>query len=215
MLEALSPLWIPFAALGFLGMAIVGACALAAIAFSFAEKGWAAFLFLAAALAAVAFFSGANPFAAVAAHPFAAIGWALAYLAAGSAWSIGRFWLYASGLKLAFRDLRDQWLSKNSAASLSELTPEQTEAFREHARHSMAILARYGRFPVSPSEHKAEILFWMGWWPVSMLAYALDEPIRRLLDALYRTFSGVYARIAARESSEYLEAMGKRPGAPR
>lgn len=173
-----------FLSLGLLGSIALGALLLLALLFAFFERGFPAFLALCGGVALLAW-SGAGLFASLAAHPLHWAGGALAYLAIGSAWSIARFRIYAGELKIAFRD------------------------FRDRAGRHMALRAGRGGYPADPRSRKSDILFWMGWWPVSLLSYLLDDPIRRMLETLFRAFSGIYGRIAAEQSSEYLEAMGK------
>lgn len=197
-----------FLSLGLLGSIALGALLLLALLFAFFERGFPAFLALCGGVALLAW-SGAGLFASLAAHPLHWAGGALAYLAIGSAWSIARFRIYAGELKIAFRDFRDEWLRERGADSLEALSPEALAEFRDRAGRHMALRAGRGGYPADPRSRKSDILFWMGWWPVSLLSYLLDDPIRRMLETLFRAFSGIYGRIAAEQSSEYLEAMGK------
>lgn len=209
MIDALTNAFAAYAALGFLGMAAIGGCALAALIFSFREDGWLAFASLAALGAALFHFLGVHPLAWPIAHPVAAGLAAAGYFLAGSLWSVFKFRLYTGDLKTEFRDFKARWMSGNGYSDFSSIPEDILKGFRELAEGHMTRAARYRKYPVAPADHKAEILFWMGWWPVSAVAWILDEPIRRLLDLCYRLFSGVYAKIAAEQSAEYMEAMGK------
>lgn len=45
------------------------------------------------------------------------------------------------------------------------------------------------------TEHKMIISNWIMYWPFSLVATLLDDPIRRLANYLFEVFSGVYAKI--------------------
>jgi hypothetical protein len=198
-----------YVALGAVGMAVVGVGFLAMLAFAFAERGWQAFLGLAALVGGAAVFGGSHPWSTVVDHPWLSAMGFFGYFAIGSFWSVAKFRLYTGSLKHKFKEFKAQWLEKAEAQGLPSLTPADLDEFRANAKSHMRLLSRHGDYPVKPQEHKAVILFWMGWWPVSMLAYVLDEPIKRVMDALYRMFAGVYAKIAHDQSKEFLADMGK------
>jgi hypothetical protein len=81
--------------------------------------------------------------------------------------------------------------------------------FRKDSTELMYRASKTRSYPLQPSRMKSDILFWMGWWPVSILAYLLDDPIKRLLEGIYKIFSGIYAKIAKDQAAEYLSDMGK------
>lgn len=207
-MEFLAASFSAFAALGILGAGAI-LLALAVILFgAFFEKGFVAFLGLAALAGASVFFGGAHPWDFACAHPLLLGGGFLAYFVIGAFWSVAKFRLYTGGLKFKFRDFTAAHLAHKGLASIDQLDPAALDDYRKRAALHMASITRSHIYPAMPSDHKADILFWMGWWPTSMIAYALDEPIKRLLEALYRAFSGVYVKIAKEQSAEFTAAMG-------
>lgn len=198
-----------FMGLGMLGMAVVGASLAIAIVCAYMEKGTGAFLSLAALTLGLYAFGGVDPLGAAIAHPWLSIALVAGYFAAGSFWSLFKFRLYAGRMKGVFAELKSSWLESEGAASIEALDPAKLAKFRKFSSERMNSLAKGQCYPLQPSRMKADILFWMGWWPVSILAYLLDDPIKRLLEAIYRMFSGLYAKIAREQAAEYLADMGK------
>ena len=207
-MEWLANIFGAYVALGKLGMAVAGLGLIGMVVCAFLERGWEACLGLAALVFGVSFFGGGHPFAALADHAALAAAAVIGYFVAGSFWSVAKFRLYAGSLKNKFRDFKKNNLAKAGSASVEALDPAALEEFRKQAAAYMAIQAPHG-YPVKTHELKATILFWMGWWPLSVVGYILDEPIKRLMETLYRMFSGVYAKIAADQSKEYVADMGK------
>lgn len=207
-MEWFAGLFAAYVGMGLVGMALVGVGLFAAIVFSFMEKGPFAFLGLVAAGVGLNVFGGVDAIGAVVNHPLLAVGAFLGYFAVGAAWSVARFFLYTNGLKAKFAQFKSEWLSRKGASSVESLDPAELARFREEAKNFMRAQSRYGSFPVEASQHKAVIMFWMGWWPVSMVGYVLDEPIKRLMNAIYARFSGVYAKIARAQAAEFLADMG-------
>ena len=47
-----------------------------------------------------------------------------------------------------------------------------------------------------PKDYKATILYWLGYWPLSMLWFFFHDMIERVFTWIYRTFSRLYRSIA-------------------
>jgi len=67
--------------------------------------------------------------------------------------------------------------------------------------------SNWSDLPLSARDNKGRILFWMAWWPVSMAATFLDDPLRRLGLFLYRRLSGLFQKIS---DDAWSKAQGKR-----
>jgi hypothetical protein len=195
--------------LGMLGMAVVGVALALAIFFAFIEKGIGAFAALAALAAALFYFGGADILGSARAHPALSAALVAGYFAFGAIWSLFKFRIYAGSLKNIFSEHKASWLRREGSASLEALDPAKLAMFRKDSTELMYRASKTRSYPLQPSRMKSDILFWMGWWPVSILAYLLDDPIKRLLEGIYKIFSGIYAKIAKDQAAEYLSDMGK------
>lgn len=208
MMELLSTLSASFIALGAVGMGVIAVSVAAILVSSFFEKGTLTFLGVVGLVFGLIEFANANPFEFIVAHPFSiAIGFA-AYVGFGVLWSLVKFRFYTGELKNTFSQFKQAHLDTLGAKSLDALDPAELDDFRRRAQQAMHNAARYGSYPVRPQEHKATIMFWMAYWPLSLLAYLLNDPIKQLLDALYRLFSGLFNRIARDQADEYVADMG-------
>jgi hypothetical protein len=198
-----------FMSMGFLGMAAVGGALAIAIVSAFMEKGAVSFLALAALAGGLYQFGGFDPLAAASAHPWITAGSIAGYFVVGAVWSLTKFRLYAGRLKGIFAAHKAVWLLEAGVASIEALDPAELARFRSASRERMNSAAKGYAYPLQPSRMKSDILFWMGWWPVSILAYLLDDPFKRLLEAIYNAFSGIYTKIARDQAAEFLADMGK------
>jgi hypothetical protein len=208
MFEIFGTLLASFTALGMVGMAVIGVSIAAILVSSFMEKGAYAFLGLIGLGFGMVYYAHANPLSFVMDHPLYVAAFVAGYLAVGVFWSLAKFRLYTGELKNKFSDFKQSFLSERQVSTIEALDPTQLDEFRTSAQRAMSRAARYGTYPVLPQQHKATILFWMAYWPVSVVAYLLNDPIKKLLNMLYRVFSGRFTRIAQEQAREYLADMG-------
>ena len=207
-MEIFATLFSSFIALGAVGMGVIAVSLGAILVSSFLEKGAFAFLGIIGLAFGLIFFADAKPFEFFAAHPLSVAIALASYFGAGVFWSLAKFRLYTGELKNKFSEFKQTYLDGLGAKSIDALDPAQLDDFRQHAQSVMQNAARHGFYPVRPQQHKATIMFWMAYWPVSLIAYLLNDPIKNLLDALYRRFSGLFNRIAQAQAGEYLADMG-------
>lgn len=45
------------------------------------------------------------------------------------------------------------------------------------------------------SENKGTIILWMSYWPISLIATLLNDPLRKLITEIFDYFSGTYQKI--------------------
>jgi hypothetical protein len=102
----------------------------------------------------------------VRANPLVALLWLLAYLGIGAAWSVVKWWLYCLGQKRQY--LKDQEAGK-----------KYSDAERPKA-----------------SRHRSHIYLWIGYWPVSMVWTLIDDPVRRVINAIVDWLKGLYQKIS-------------------
>lgn len=183
---------------------VVGAGLLFAVICAFAEKGFLATLGVGAAVAGLAYFGGVDLIAYAAEHPVQiAVGF-FAYFAIGALWSVARWYFEAGNGARIYKEYKERELSNYGVDALEKLDPAQMAEYRHDAAREMCYI-----LPLQASRNKARIMFWMGWWPVSAAGYVLDEPVKRLMNAIYARFSGLYAKIAKSQSAEFMADMGK------
>lgn len=183
---------------------VVGAGLLFAVICAFAEKGFLATLGVGAAVAGLAYFGGVDLIGYAAEHPVQVAGGFFAYFAIGALWSVARWYFEAGKGARVYKQYKERALSSYGVDALEKLDPAELNDYREKAEREMRYV-----LPLEASRNKARIMFWMGWWPVSAAGYVLDEPVKRLMNAIYERFSGLYAKIAKSQSAEFMADMGK------
>lgn len=158
--------------------------------------GWSTIAVL-ASLAGLYFLNSAEAMALFRVHgPWLPL-YALGYVALGTMWSFVKWWSYLMGFRRAFREARDGFLEVQGDR------PYTTDDMREHFRYKMPSHPKYGadiarlRKPVA-QDNKGRIVAWTGFWPFSFVGTVLDEPVRRLCEASFNWFRGLYQRLADR-----------------
>lgn len=145
--------------------------------------------------------------------------WGAIYMALGAGWSFVKWFsfLHQSGDK--FEKLKLTWLKdRNKAVEQSnernegqadyepgpilavdigtKIPKDETKLFREYLYNKGFI--RSERAPLIPqiSDNKAKVTGWIVWWPWSALWTVLNDPIRRLAEAIYNQLQTTYQRLA-------------------
>lgn len=54
-------------------------------------------------------------------------------------------------------------------------------------------------------EHKAKIVSWISYWPLSLIGTLLNDPFRRFFEWIYESVSGVYDKITQAQKSKYIQ----------
>ncbi len=130
------------------------------------------------------------------------LGYLAAYLLFGGLWSIFKFWRYMAYLKRRF----DAYLEKKgkTVKDISTMSGSDRREFMSQLESHMTHGTKYGEvYPTRPSCIKGTITTWITYWPVSMLTYLFEEPIKRAVDFMYNTFTGIYTRISKIYSADF------------
>jgi len=116
-----------------------------------------------------------------------------AYLAAGTLWGIGKWYLFVSREVMRYRESRQEFLILRGIehATMDTPVPAELKAPWRRAAHGM------NRRPIA-RQHKRRIISWMCFWPTSVLWAVIDEPWRRIYSAvasmLQRIADSVYEK---------------------
>jgi hypothetical protein len=85
---------------------------------------------------------------------------------------------------------------------------------RMRAREVKALIAAHKSFssydlPPQVGNHKADIIRWLSWWPFSVIGTILNDPFRRLFEAVYRGIAETLQRISIRAFAD-IDMVGKK-----
>ena len=196
-------MWEPFVIFGTLGF--WGLSLLIAFAFiwciEFDKSGGAAFMLVLTYL----FLWGAvgiNPVLWAWGNPMSAIAYVGGYFLGGTIWTIVKWYFYllrrrdeAKKIKVYFEanehDIRTDW-SKNSTDTFNFVNWMNGMSRHQTPRHEY----RDNNYPPMATQHKGDILFWAAYWPFSAFWTLLNDPIRRLWNAIYSILGGLLQRMS-------------------
>ncbi len=196
-------MWEPFVIFGTLGF--WGISLLIALAFIWCieidKSGGAAFmvvftfLFLWGAV-------GINPVLWALSNPMSALTYVAVYFLGGTIWTIVKWYFYllrrrdeAKKIKIYFEanehDLRKDW-SSNKTDTFSFVNWMNSTSRHSSPRHEYLD----NDYPPMATHHKGDILFWAAYWPFSAFWTLLNDPIRRLWNAIYALLGGLLHRMS-------------------
>lgn len=119
-----------------------------------------------------------------------------AYLAVGTLWGIGKWYLYVSRQVMSYKEHRQEFLINSGIAhaTMDMVVPANLKAKWRNMGH------RYGGLHGRPvaRQNKRRIISWMCFWPTSIIWSVIDEPWRRIYNAiaslLQRISDSIYER---------------------
>lgn len=136
----------------------------------FMAKDWGggATVSLIVSLLLLQFLAGVNIWGYILANPFTVILYALGYFAIGIIWSFVKWYFYLKGVKLKY----EKYIK----------THEKKRSFG---------------FPLV-SDHKDDIVFWMSYWPFSLIWTCIDDFIEQIFKTLWNLLKNVYQGVSDR-----------------
>lgn len=108
------------------------------------------------------------------------------YILIGVVWSFVKWILFALG----FKRFREE--NKNNTKRINLLNQRETLYYYGTAINNK----------LSASYYKSKIIAWMCWWPFSIVATIIDDPIKKFFIFLYETLSGSYQKISDKIAPE-------------
>ena len=148
-------------------------------------------------------------------NPLIWLKWGIVYFAIGSAWSFLKWFSFLHKTKDQLRDLKTRYLKVYSRENIkldadgkfSDVDFPQFAEYLNNAQYlnvgyiSITIKERADVIPTVKGRY-GDLIRWIIWWPMSAFWTILNDPLRRIAQALVRAFRGVYTRIAQSVFSE-------------
>ena len=132
-------------------------------------------------------FSPFKPLSSVISNPLVSISAVVAYFATGAAYGVLKWWRFVVTMRERFDESLAEQLDRKKVTSLSELTSVVREDVIERATRASV---GYGRtIPPQIAQHKARFMGWAAYWPVSALWTLCNDPVRRILNAIYNALA--------------------------
>lgn len=169
------------------------------------ESGFAATGVVIVALLAFSFLSPYPTWSWVRDHPGESFLWVAKYFGAGLVYALCKWARVVFLAKASYRTARDEFLARNRVTSVGELSDAARKDLRDHVSHLI------GARVVSPGRNVRTILFWIAWWPLSLVWLFLSDPFARIARGLYTLTSSIFGRLsrwAFRDVRDELDAIG-------
>ncbi|KKM02524.1 hypothetical protein LCGC14_1783570 [marine sediment metagenome] len=146
-------------------------------------------------------------------NPLIWLKWIVVYLAIGSTWSFLKWFSYLHKTKDHLKELKERFLNRYDVQLTvdGKISEKDFPQFAEYLNdaHYMGM----GRFNATKIRKRADVIptvkgrfgdltRWIIWWPMSAFWTILNDPLRRLAQALVRAFRGIYTKIALSVFSE-------------
>jgi hypothetical protein len=146
-------------------------------------KGTFATLSLAVTLGLLYFLGDVNLFGFVIHHPITLVLGLILYFVAGTAWSVAKWWLFVRDMRARYDDLRADFCleHKLDGAIPAELQPIWLARLEASGRRGRRIEVR-----PRARQHRSRIVFWMAYWPWSLVWTVLNDPVRKACHLIYQ-----------------------------
>jgi hypothetical protein len=171
------------------------------------HEGWATTLF-SLGIALVVWNYGPEIWGFVSTNPTNTIGFIVSYLVVGGVWSIIKWRSYIKPIFEKYKEIKvkfekvygkpsednwGHWVDKlNEDKRHIQVYDEYTESFT-----SCKTMEDVQDIVTPKASNKKTLLIsWIGYWPISLLAMLLNNPLRRIFVGVYNLLSGIYDRLS-------------------
>ncbi|MHA2279790.1 MAG: hypothetical protein ACXAC5_02710 [Promethearchaeota archaeon] len=172
------------------------------------ERGWASAVSLVLTALLLCFFGDVNIFAWIWQHPLMTVYYFIGYLVIGAAWSVVKWRLLCGDIRDKYLEVRKDFFADRNLTSGKPIPPEHqkdwidrirrtewSDYFSRWSRNSDQIKSIKDIIPKA-KDYKPHILFWMGYWPLSLFWFFLSDLLERLFDKIYRLMTSLFQMIA-------------------
>ncbi len=139
------------------------------------------------------------------ANPLLVLKWAAIYLAVGTVWSFFKWFSFLFGKRDELKKIKANYIKKFARPLTAEgkIDPQDIDDFirflneqRYHPNKGYDNITSPQEIIPSVSGRFGDLTRWIVWWPFSAFWTILNDPIRRLAEAIVRMFRGAYTRLA-------------------
>jgi hypothetical protein len=167
--------------------------------------GWATLLLI-VGVAVAQFFHVVDLFDWVKGHALDTGLYALAYVGSGLLWSFGKWFFFLWRFRDKYREYKLKFLLGLNPAFTGDMPvptdqlPHFYDFLDRQERYSSAYYRVFKDNPLSKkpraANNKARIVSWMSLWPCSVIGTLLNDPVRRLFDAIFSWVKGLYQKMS-------------------
>ena len=169
------------------------------------ESGWGIGMSLLGLGVVLWLFGDFNVFAWAWVNPIFMLECVGAYFVLGVVWSLSKWKMLCVDIRTILKEAKIDFKNEHKIKE-DTIPPSLREKWTDYlSRRDWSSTSGYRwRGPIKSiediipkaREHKATILYWLGYWPLSMLWFFFHDMIERLCDYIWQTFHKVYQSIA-------------------
>lgn len=130
------------------------------------------------------------------AHPLGILKWIAIWFAAGAGWGTAKWLLEVHRCLGRYQEARDQFLADKGVGALTPQLAVELDARGNYYGSYRNTFNKISATPPKASDHKADIIRWMTYWPFSMIGFVLRDFVRRIWNHIYTYLAATYDRIA-------------------
>ena len=154
------------------------------------DNGTGATFALLAFGAAMFFLGDWNPLPGMIADPLGIVMLVVYYFVGGAVWSVVKWYFHGLNVRDKYREVKERFFDNHGIAGTK--VPQKLITDWEYTVSSNF----NGSVPPKALENKGKIMMWMTHWPFSFVWTVLNDPIRRIFQAIYARVAGVMQRIS-------------------
>jgi hypothetical protein len=146
-------------------------------------KGALATASLAGTMVLLYFLGDINILGYVIHHPVTLALGLVVYFAAGTVWSVARWWLFVRDMRGRYDDVRADFCQDHN---LDGAIPEQFQQLWLERLESSGRRGRRIEIRPRARQHRGKIVAWMAYWPWSLSWTVLNDPVRKSCRVIYQ-----------------------------
>lgn len=147
-------------------------------------------------------FGDFNIFAWIYANPLPLLQYVAGYFVVGGLWSVIRFKLLCTDARDLLEETKQEFKEQHEITG--GIPTNMREKWRKFAgsrtwpgnRWSTSMINSIEDVIPKPRENKATIMYWIGYWPLSVIWFFLHDVIERVVRACYRRLTKMFEAIA-------------------
>jgi hypothetical protein len=137
------------------------------------------------------------------------------YIVGGVIWSIIKWKSYISGSARHFEYLKNKFIAEvgqiganwNKWISVLNKNSHKLNNSSFYEKDEPGDIIK--KLTISANEKKSVIVSWIAYWPMSIAATLLNDPIRRLMSYIYDRISGIFQRMSNNSAKSLSKGMDK------
>ena len=116
-------------------------------------------------------------------HPIPLIIFGCLYFFIGAGWGFWLWFLFAKDQKEPYLNKRTDWLVSKGETKFDSIPISLKEEWAKYVNDHYEI--RNMMKPPLVRDHKAKVMRWIGYWPLSLITWAFNDMIRRFVKMVY------------------------------